>query len=98
MSEKKTVFVPMSCDLIHEGHLNVIKHAKASRLEVFMTFDQGKLNINLMDDGVGFDEATIRKSSGLLNMQSRAQLIDAKFMLTSQPQSGTKLEIDYFQR
>ena len=28
MSEKKTVFVPMSCDLIHEGHLNVIKHAK----------------------------------------------------------------------
>ena len=28
MSEKTTVFVPMSCDLIHEGHLNVIKHAK----------------------------------------------------------------------
>ena len=28
MSEKKTVFVPMSCDLLHEGHLNVIKHAK----------------------------------------------------------------------
>lgn len=28
MSKKKIVFVPMSCDLIHEGHINIIKNAK----------------------------------------------------------------------
>ena len=84
--------------IVQEFFSNVIKHAKASKLEVMLTFDQEKLQIFLKDNGVGFDADSINPSSGLINMQSRAQLIDANILLTSKPAKGTQLEIDYIQR
>ena len=45
MSEKKTVFVPMSCDLIHEGHLNVIKHAKKYGMVIVGLLTDAAINV-----------------------------------------------------
>lgn len=47
------------------------------------------------DDGDGFDFETIEKSSGLINMEKRSELINAEFNLTSEKGKGTQLKIKY---
>jgi signal transduction histidine kinase len=44
---------------------------------------------------VGFDPETVAKSSGLLNMKSRAALINADFRLNSSETKGTFLSLSY---
>ncbi|WP_438964072.1 hypothetical protein [Winogradskyella sp.] len=38
---------------------------------------------------------TIEKSSGLINMEKRSELINAEFNLTSEKDKGTQLKIKY---
>jgi len=45
MSKKKTVFVPMSCDLIHEGHLNVIEEAKKYGIIIVGLLTDAAINV-----------------------------------------------------
>ena len=45
MNKKKTVFVPMSCDLIHEGHLNVIEEAKKYGIVIVGLLTDAAINV-----------------------------------------------------
>ena len=45
MSKEKTVFVPMSCDLIHEGHLNVIEEAKKYGIVIVGLLTDAAINV-----------------------------------------------------
>ncbi len=81
--------------IIQEFFSNVIKHAKADLLEVEMVFNPDNLEITIEDNGVGFDVENINKSSGLVNMQSRAKMIGAVYSLDSNLEKGTSLKINY---
>ena len=80
--------------ILQEFFSNVIKHAKARNLQVELKYGE-KLRIKVVDDGVGFDVEQVQKSSGLINMKSRAELIGAEFHLHSVPGEGTRLHINY---
>jgi len=47
------------------------------------------------DNGKGFNTDSVEKGSGLINMQKRAELINAEFQLESQPEMGTTLNLIY---
>jgi signal transduction histidine kinase len=82
--------------IIQEFCNNTMKYAKAKNLKAKLVFNSKDLLIKIEDDGIGFnvaDESTNQKGIGLLNMKSRAELINAKFKLTSQENVGTKLYI-----
>lgn len=81
--------------IVQEFFSNVIKHAKATTLEVFLEYNQTRVAIKLKDDGVGFCTNSTPTNSGMETMKSRAALIGATFILTSQPGVGTTLEISY---
>lgn len=81
--------------IIQEFISNTIKYADASHLEIKLDFNQNALNINVMEDGKGFDLNTVEKGSGLINMQSRADLINADFRLNSSPRNGTEMILIY---
>ena len=80
--------------ILQEFFSNVIKHAKASRLEVKLKYDDA-LVINVVDNGQGFDLDQVDKNSGLFNMKSRAELIGAEYDLKSTIGKGTELNIIY---
>tara|TARA_R110002020_G_scaffold454448_6_gene670136 strand:+ start:55167 stop:55955 length:789 start_codon:yes stop_codon:yes gene_type:complete len=82
--------------IVQEFFANVIKHAKADLLVVNLSFSQDLLQIDMHDNGVGFDMDTISKNSGLLNISSRAKLIGAQLDITSKPKTGTYLKMKYF--
>ena len=80
--------------ILQEFFSNVIKHARAGNLKVHLKYGK-KLYIDVVDDGKGFDLEKVKKSSGLINMKSRAELIGAEFHLHSVIGEGTRLNIVY---
>ncbi|OEI81626.1 histidine kinase [Formosa algae] len=81
--------------ILQEFFSNTIKYSQASLLDVQINYTPDFVIITAEDDGIGFDEAEIERGSGLINMKSRAALIDADFKMTSQLKEGVKLEIKY---
>ena len=81
--------------ILQEFLSNSIKHARAKSLNVNLNYQYENLIITAKDSGVGFNEGEIIKGSGLINMQSRAKLIDADFSLTSKKNKGVTLTLTY---
>lgn len=81
--------------ILQEFISNVIKHAKADLLSVSIQYLPESLSIQLKDNGKGFDAGVVEKSSGLLNMENRAALLGAEFLLASQAEKGTTLNLLY---
>jgi signal transduction histidine kinase len=81
--------------ILQEFFSNAIKHSKAKTLEVKLNFEADRLVVTAEDDGVGFEETEIEKGSGLINMKSRAAIIDAEFAMKSAKNKGVSLTLSY---
>ncbi|WP_339756377.1 histidine kinase [uncultured Winogradskyella sp.] len=81
--------------ILQEFSSNTLKYAEAENLDITLNYLEGKLKIEVNDDGNGFDTDSAEKGSGLINMEKRADLINASFNLESKTDKGTKLTIVY---
>jgi len=81
--------------ILQEFSSNTLKYAEAENLKITLNYLEDKLSIEVIDDGNGFDKATVEKGSGLINMKKRAELIKASFNLESDANKGTKLTVIY---
>ncbi len=81
--------------ILQEFLSNSVKYSDAKNLKVVLEYQPKTLIITATDDGKGFDMNTIEKGSGLINMQSRAALINATLDLFSKPNEGVKLTLNY---
>ncbi len=81
--------------IIQEFFSNTMKYSEAKNLNVKLKYKPNDLLIIIQDDGKGFDENSIKKGSGLINMKSRAQLINTDFELTAKPNDGVQLKLSY---
>lgn len=81
--------------ILQEFMSNAAKYSGADTLTVELNYRPDKLTIIASDNGKGFDIETIEKGSGLINMKSRAELIDAKFNLSSKPNEGVVMVVEY---
>lgn len=81
--------------ILQEFFSNTLKYAEAENLIVSLNYLDDKLKITVNDDGLGFDIKTIEKGSGLINIEKRAELVNASFNLDSKINEGTSLEIIY---
>jgi len=81
--------------ILQEFFSNTLKYANAEQLKVTLNYHSDSVNIEVKDDGDGFDLTNIDKGSGLINMEKRAELIKATFRLKSIPNESTILKIAY---
>lgn len=83
--------------IVQEFIQNSLKHAHCKNIELSFSYAPDGLNITMHDDGKGFDlNDTTKlegKGIGLKNMQKRAELIGASFIITSMPGKGTSLSM-----
>lgn len=83
--------------ILQEFFSNTIKHSKATKLEVFLNYNEDSIRIEAKDNGVGFEMKKVRlKGIGLQNIKARAKLINAEAKFKSEPQKGTSLIINYY--
>jgi len=81
--------------ILQEFFSNSMKYSEAENLTVELNYQKDKLIIKAVDDGKGFDLETAKKGSGLINMKSRAELINADYNLVSKEGDGVSLTIEY---
>ncbi len=72
---------------------NIIKHSQASQVNICIKEDGNNLSIKVEDNGVGFEESTVKKGNGLLNLRSRAKQINGKLDILSSLDEGTKITL-----
>ena len=76
--------------ILKELFTNTIRHAKATKVLVDCRIEKDNVCvIDYMDNGVGFDEATIKKGNGLFNISRRAEKINAVLTRNSIKDVGT---------
>ncbi len=69
--------------LVQEALTNVVKHAKAGRVRVTVAEPDGELLIEVEDDGVGFDQASVERGFGLAGMSERVSLAGGSMRISS---------------
>ena len=55
--------------------------------------DNGKLRVEVHDDGAGFDVATVDQSSGLVNMRDRLSAVGGELATESSSGRGARIVI-----
>jgi len=81
--------------ILQEFLSNSVKYSEAKNLNISLDYQNDSLIITAKDDGKGFDIERVEKGSGLLNMKSRAALINADLELNSKQDEGVILVINY---
>lgn len=79
--------------VFQEALTNIIRHAKASSVEVQLRIHNGCVVLKLADDGVGITPGQIadRNSIGLLGMTERIQSLGGELSISNRAGSGTEL-------
>jgi len=79
-----------------EGLNNVLKHAKASEIQMRLSFEPDRCRLTIRDDGVGFDPQSTETYGGygLADIRDRLEKINGALTIDSQPGEGTTLEFE----
>lgn len=83
--------------IAREALLNARKHSEASRVEVEIEYERGKVRVVVRDNGVGIDPQVLlaggNSGLGLVSMRERAASIGATIRVWSKRSGGTEVEI-----
>ncbi len=86
--------------IAQEALTNVAKHAQASRVTVQIGFAEDVLNLEIRDDGAGFEPRSAFETAdgshqvwGLLGMQERVALVGGSCVVQSKPGEGTAVQV-----
>lgn len=78
--------------LVQESLNNVIKHAKATDVQLKLEFQRDRIFLIVSDNGIGFDmKQKTREGFGILGMKERIKLLEGQIVIQSAPGKGTKL-------
>jgi signal transduction histidine kinase len=82
--------------ILQEALTNVVRHAEATRVDVSLTMDAGRVRLVVHDNGRGVPAAaaTSSRSLGLLGMRDRAVLIGGDVSVSGRPGGGTTVTVD----
>jgi two-component system, NarL family, sensor kinase len=82
--------------IVQEGLNNIIKHAKASKVILYLVEGEESIYFILKDNGAGFDKENLvnKRGFGLGGMKERAKLIDGDVEIQSSPGNGTIVEVN----
>ena len=83
--------------IAQEALTNVVRHAEATSVRIRVRFGGESLNLQVSDDGRGFDPRPIgsreRQAWGLLGIEERATLLGGTASIHSRPGEGTQVEV-----
>jgi signal transduction histidine kinase len=81
--------------LVREAATNVLKHARATSLDVALEHQGDAIRIVIADDGIGFDTAVPAADGhdGLANMRARVDELGGSLAIDSGPGRGTRVAV-----
>ena len=77
--------------VVNEAVSNVVRHARASRVDVDLAVSDGEVTVTVDDDGVGLATPSGRQS-GVANLRARADARRGRCELVDRPGGGARLQ------
>lgn len=77
-----------------EAMANAARHSAADKLRLYLERVDAGMRLEVVDDGVGFDQEPPRSGFGLATMRDRADALGARLRIHSRRGSGTKVELE----
>ena len=79
--------------VLQEALDNAVRHAAVGRVSVSLGGSRHEIQLDVADQGVGFDpEAAVRSHGlGLISMRERLNLVDGECQIASRPGGGTRI-------
>lgn len=83
--------------IAQESLNNVIKHARANRVEITFSNGKDRVLLRVRDNGCGFNPAELPPDRlGIRIMNERAEAIGADLRMSSRPGSGTGIQLEWY--
>ena len=83
--------------IVNEAIVNIVKHARATEVQLDLRYHADALNIRVSDNGCGFATERVAGDDplglGLIGIRERAEQIGATLTLSSAPGRGTEIEL-----
>lgn len=79
--------------VVQEALNNVVRHAKASKVEVGVENDDTSVSIIVADNGIGFDHDADAPGLGLAGIKERVRILQGNLTLQSSSNNGTTLKV-----
>jgi PAS domain S-box-containing protein len=77
--------------IVQEHLTNILKHAEASRVQIFFDHVDHELILKIIDNGKGFNPKQNSSGIGISNMKTRAETVKGRLFINSAPGIGSVL-------
>jgi two-component system, NarL family, sensor histidine kinase UhpB len=81
--------------IIQEQLNNILKHAKAMQVAIYLSQNEKSIILSISDSGVGFDPGQKRKGTGIDNIKSWAASYNGTADFVSQRGAGCSLIVSF---
>jgi signal transduction histidine kinase len=98
-----TMFDPVALDddheltlyrVVQESLTNISKYAHAKEVNVSLQVHDHHVELDIVDDGVGFDlDSRLHASHGFAGMRHRVEALNGRLDVTSMPGKGTRVKV-----
>jgi signal transduction histidine kinase len=79
--------------IVQEGLRNIEKHSAATEVKITMRRSGGMVELEIHDNGIGFDSTAPKVGLGLSNMKERARLAEGTLEVASASGNGTTITV-----
>jgi two-component system sensor histidine kinase UhpB len=83
--------------IIQEALLNAVKHAAAASITVSICQKSARVDVSILDDGVGFD-AKAAPGIGLIDMRERTRVLGGELQIRTGFGEGTRISFSFLRR
>jgi signal transduction histidine kinase len=80
--------------LFKEAVNNAMKYSRCQMISIRLEQGHGGLQMEICDDGTGFDEGQVRCGNGLNNMRERAASMGGRLVIDSAAGRGTRIFLE----
>jgi signal transduction histidine kinase len=70
---------------------NVVKHSRATHVDIAMAEESQTLRLSVRDNGIGFSPESVKRGEGLNNLKKRADVIGAELKMAGTPGAGSTI-------
>ncbi|MCK8523540.1 sensor histidine kinase [Aquimarina sp. D1M17] len=79
--------------ILQESLQNIFKHAQAESIKINFDYVEDKINLTILDDGIGFKSTKVKKGIGLKNITSRVSQMSGVVQFLSNNNAGTTVSV-----
>ncbi len=79
--------------ILQESLQNIFKHANAENVKISFDYVEDKINLTILDDGIGFKSNKVKRGIGLKNITSRVSQMSGVVQFLSNNNAGTKVSV-----